>query len=102
MPEAAVNSTQPAPSQNAQPVATAFQHTIEDAFAELQQGKLSRDVSRISTAAVKLLMKESHDGGTARLVGPGKVIFCHALFFLYGSLFPTLYPYFCNIILNNL
>ena len=27
----------------------------------------------LSTAPVKLLMKESDDGGTARLAGPGKV-----------------------------
>ena len=67
-----VNPTQPAQPQNPQPVAPAPQRTLEDALAELQQGKLSKDVARLSTAAVKLLMKESSDG-TARLAGPGKV-----------------------------
>lgn len=43
-PEVAVISTQPAPPQNHQPIAPASQCTIEDAFAELQQGKLSKDV----------------------------------------------------------
>ena len=82
-PEVAVNSTQPAPPQNPQPIAPASQRTIEDAFTELQQGKLSKDVARLSTAAVKLLMKESTDGGTAKLVGPGKVIFCHYVHFFF-------------------
>ena len=68
-----VNPTQPAPAPNPQPVAPAPQRTLEDAFAEIQQGTLSKDVARLSTAAVKLLMKDSSDGGTARLTGPGKV-----------------------------
>lgn len=67
-----LNPTQPAQPQNPQPVAPAPQRTLEDTLAELQHGKLSKDVARLSTAAVKLLMKESTDG-TARLAGPGKV-----------------------------
>ena len=64
---------QAAPPQNPQPAAPAPQRTLEDAFTELSQGKISKDVARLSTAAVKLLMKESDDGQTARLAGPGKV-----------------------------
>ena len=65
--------TQVAPPQNRQSAAPAPQRTLEDAFTELRQGRLSQDVVRLSTVAVKLLMKESDDGGTARLAGPGKV-----------------------------
>ena len=65
--------TQVAPPQNRQPAAPAPQRTLEDAFTELRQGRLSKDVVRLSTVAVKLLMKESDAGGTARLAGPGKV-----------------------------
>jgi len=70
-----VNPTpaQVAPPQNPQPTAPAPQPTLEDAFTELRQGRLSQDVARLSMAAVKLLKKESDDGGTARLAGPGKV-----------------------------
>ena len=65
--------TRVAPPQNRQPAAPASQRTLEDAFTELRQGRLSQDGARLSTAAVKLLMKESDDEGTARLAGPGKV-----------------------------
>ena len=71
---------QAAPPQNPAPAAPAPQRTLEDAFSELSQGKISKDVVRLSTAAVKLLMKDSDDGKTARLAGPGKVwknaLFC--------------------------
>lgn len=65
--------TLPAPPQNPQVIAPAPLHTIEDAFAEIQQEKLSEDVTKLSTAAVKLLIKGSTDG-TARLAGPGKTL----------------------------
>ena len=51
--------TQVAPPQNRQPAAPASQRTLEDAFTELRQGRLSQDGARLSTVAVKLLMKES-------------------------------------------
>lgn len=65
--------TQVAPPQNLQLAAPAPRCTLEDAFRELLQGRLSQDVARLSMATVKLLMKESDDWGTARLAGPGKV-----------------------------
>ena len=44
--------THPAPSQNPQAIAPLPQRTIEDAFAERQQGKVSKDAAKLSTAAV--------------------------------------------------
>lgn len=53
--------TQVAPPQNLQLAAPAPRCTLEDAFTELLQGRLSQDVARLSIATVKLLMKESDD-----------------------------------------
>ena len=83
-----VNPTQPGPAQNPQPVAPAPQRTLEAAFAEIQQGTLSKDVARLSTAAVKLLMKDSSDGDTARLTGPGKVWSVHVMLFWLSPFWP--------------
>lgn len=66
-------SVQAAPPQNPQPMELAPQHTLKDLFTELSQGQISKDVARLSSAAVKLLVKESDDGGTARLPSLGKV-----------------------------
>ena len=68
----AVNrQSHPSPPQNPQAITMAPQSNIEDAFAEPQQVKLSKDVVKLSTAAVKLLIKGSTDG-TAPMAGPGK------------------------------
>ena len=71
---------QAAPLQNPQLAAPAPQCTLKDAFSELSQGKISKGIARLSTAAVKLLTKESDDGKTARLAGPERVwknsLFC--------------------------
>lgn len=68
--------------------------TIADAFKELQEGIISPDTAQLGNQYVRNRLKESLDGKTARLTGPGKVKLCY--FYKYKEILICFIFWFCT------